>query len=218
MDAPVGLQSAQDAILEKRVRARLFGARMISVYPPTVTICSAWNTVFIGAMAILGGCVESEGETSDGAAETSSSSSSSGDATGTTGTDSGADASSSDGADTTSGGDGMLADTWSDVFADIISGNNCDNGYCHGGGSGGLTMTDAASTYAALVGVSAAGMACGPTGAIRVVPGDPDASLIIQKLEGAPDCGASMPKELPMLQQSEIDRLRAWILDGATNN
>lgn len=180
------------------------------------------NMLFAGALVLATGCVEDEGE--DTAATSAETAGTDGDPSGSTGTmgsetGGGEDTSGNDGADTTGAGsdDGTNDETWGAVFSEIIA-PNCNNGYCHGGGAAGFSVTDAASTYASLVEVPAMGMACGPTGAVRVVPGDPDASLLIQKLEGTQACGAAMPKDLPALAQSEIDRVRAWILDGAMDN
>jgi len=55
---------------------------------------------------------------------------------------------------------------------------------------------------------------------IRVKPGDPDNSFIIQKLEGKrfdglPILGAQMPDGGTPLQQSTIDVIRQWIANGA---
>jgi mono/diheme cytochrome c family protein len=52
---------------------------------------------------------------------------------------------------------------------------------------------------------------------IRVVPGDPDASFLIQKLEGtqAPELGERMPAGGPYLSTSTINVIRQWIQDGA---
>jgi hypothetical protein len=49
----------------------------------------------------------------------------------------------------------------------------------------------------------------------RVIPGDPDNSLIIRKLEGTQTVGDRMPDGGPYLQQSTIDVLRLWIANGA---
>ena len=66
---------------------------------------------------------------------------------------------------------------------------------------GGLKMSSKSEAYDALVGVEAMGVNVG-TGAtpncadldlVRVVPNDPDASLLVQKLEGSPPCGDRMP-------------------------
>ncbi len=50
---------------------------------------------------------------------------------------------------------------------------------------------------------------------IRVIPGNPDASFIIQKLEGTQTLGDRMPDGGPYLPQSTIDVIRQWIQDGA---
>jgi hypothetical protein len=52
---------------------------------------------------------------------------------------------------------------------------------------------------------------------IRVVPGNPNASFIIQKLEGTQTVGVRMPANgPPYLPQSTIDVIRQWIANGAT--
>jgi len=50
---------------------------------------------------------------------------------------------------------------------------------------------------------------------IRVIPGNPDASFIIQKLEGTQTLGDRMPLFGPYLPQTTIDVIRQWIQDGA---
>ncbi|HVL01543.1 MAG TPA: CHRD domain-containing protein [Dongiaceae bacterium] len=52
----------------------------------------------------------------------------------------------------------------------------------------------------------------------RVLPGDPDDSYIIQKLEGTAAVGQRMPAGGPYLSQSEINVIRQWISNGALNN
>lgn len=53
----------------------------------------------------------------------------------------------------------------------------------------------------------------------RVVPGDPDNSYLIMKLEGTQDqhggMGARMPFGAPPLTQDKIDIFRKWIAEGA---
>jgi hypothetical protein len=51
---------------------------------------------------------------------------------------------------------------------------------------------------------------------LRVKPGDPDSSYIIQKLEGRAAVGAQMPLGQAPLPQSTIDIIRQWISEGAT--
>jgi len=51
---------------------------------------------------------------------------------------------------------------------------------------------------------------------IRVVPGDPDASFLIQKLQGADGLlGDRMPDGGPYLTTATVNVIRQWILDGA---
>lgn len=73
-----------------------------------------------------------------------------------------------------------------------------------------------ADPYAALVNVSSRQKA----GAILVVPGDPDGSYLIQKLEGRSDIvQLRMPRNgPPYLTPGQILVIRRWIEIGAPNN
>ena len=69
---------------------------------------------------------------------------------------------------------------------------------------------------------SAALMKGGDRG-VAVVPGDPDHSLIVEKLQGLPGtavatCGARMPYNLPPICPAAINVLRTWIKNGALEN
>jgi len=57
-------------------------------------------------------------------------------------------------------------------------------------------------------------------GAVFVVPGDPDNSYLIQKLEGSPTItGARMPRNAgPFLTAGQISIIRRWIQLGARND
>lgn len=91
-------------------------------------------------------------------------------------------------------------------------------------GSGMLDMTTKELAFANLVGTTAMGPECGGTGSTRVVAGDPEASLIIAKLEGRPVAGASalcgerMPFGGTPLSPETIGSLREWIRLGARND
>ena len=74
---------------------------------------------------------------------------------------------------------------------------------CHGG-AGSLNL----DTYAGV-------MQGGLSGAI-VIPGDPDASLLVDRLDGTEP--PTMPADGPPLPNAEIHRIRQWILEGALNN
>ncbi|MEM7281844.1 MAG: Ig-like domain-containing protein, partial [Pseudomonadota bacterium] len=50
---------------------------------------------------------------------------------------------------------------------------------------------------------------------LRVEPGDPDDSYLVQKLEGTQTVGGRMPQGGPFLEQSDIDVVRTWVTDGA---
>jgi hypothetical protein len=86
----------------------------------------------------------------------------------------------------------------------------CTN--CHVGATApqGLRL-DAANSYAALVNVASSEV----PGTLRVNPGNPDASYIVQKLEGNQAVGARMPFGGPYLSQTQIDLVRTWIAAGA---
>ena len=60
----------------------------------------------------------------------------------------------------------------------------------------------------------------GKAGAIRVIPGDPDNSYLIQKLEGRADIvGRRMPfNGPPFLTDGQILIIRRWIAIGAPRN
>jgi hypothetical protein len=49
----------------------------------------------------------------------------------------------------------------------------------------------------------------------RVVPGNADASFLIQKLEGTEEFGQRMPLNGPYFQQTTVDIVRQWIDQGA---
>jgi len=75
--------------------------------------------------------------------------------------------------------------------------------HCHGG-AGGLDL----ESWAGL-------MAGGDSGPI-VVPGDPDNSLLIQRLDGT--ILPTMPRDGPALSAPEIARFAQWISEGALDN
>ena len=83
---------------------------------------------------------------------------------------------------------------------------------CHAGAGApqGLRL-DAANSYSLLVGVPSTEV----PSILRVKPGDPDNSYLIQKLEGHASVGARMPFGGPYLDQATIDVIRQWITDGA---
>jgi hypothetical protein len=83
---------------------------------------------------------------------------------------------------------------------------------CHvGGGAPEGLRLDAANSYNLLVSVPSTEV----PSIMRVKPGDPDNSYIIQKLEGHAAVGAQMPFGGPYLSTATIAFIRQWITDGA---
>ena len=69
-----------------------------------------------------------------------------------------------------------------------------------------------------MVGVDAEGPECIENGGLRVDPGNPDNSLLMNKINGGDVvCGTNMPIT-GMLEPDQIDRIRTWIADGAAND
>jgi hypothetical protein len=87
---------------------------------------------------------------------------------------------------------------------------------CHAGASApeGLRL-DAANSYNLLVGVPSTEV----PSVLRVKPGDPDNSYIIQKLQGHAAVGAQMPDGCPTTQPclsaAQIGFIQQWITNGA---
>ena len=81
--------------------------------------------------------------------------------------------------------------------------------------SGGTNLKAGAS-FAALVNVPSNAKA----GAIRVIPGNPNGSYLIQKLEGdAGIVGTRMPRTgPPFLTDAQVKMIRDWIAAGAPNS
>ena len=79
----------------------------------------------------------------------------------------------------------------------------------------GLVLIDGRA-YGALVGRPSVGK----PGATLVIPGDPDNSYVVKKLEGHPDiAGQRMPRgNGPFLSEGQMLVIRRWIADGAPNN
>jgi len=81
--------------------------------------------------------------------------------------------------------------------------------------AGGLVLLEGRS-YQAVVGQPSRFK----TGAVFVVPGDPNASYLIHKLEGAADItGSRMPRSAgPYLTSGQMQIIRRWIELGAKND
>lgn len=116
-----------------------------------------------------------------------------------------------------------LTTTFSSIQQDIFqaadsSGRPACTG-CHSTARGvaplGLDLTGTAA-YGNLVNVAARGKA----GAIRVIPGDPENSYLVHKLEGRPGIvGERMPRGGgPFLSDGQMLVIKRWIELGAAND
>jgi len=116
---------------------------------------------------------------------------------------------------TPGGGGGSITPTFSQVQSQILT-PICTRCHVDGGPSGADNLILTASVaYANLVNVPSHEK----SSAIRVVPGDPDNSYIVQKLEGASGIvGARMPFGGPFLTADQVSLIRQWIAAGALNN
>jgi hypothetical protein len=116
---------------------------------------------------------------------------------------------------------------FSAVYQEIIVAKGC-NGQpaCHASeAGGGLNMRSKDVAYMSLVGVAAMGMdaaggtqQCVNSGLQRVKPGDPAASLLVQKIEHTQPCGGPMPSAAEMLPATQLQQVRTWIMNGAAND
>jgi len=57
----------------------------------------------------------------------------------------------------------------------------------------------------------------GKDGAV-VKPGDPDGSLLVQKVKGTQTIGARMPRGGAPLPDAQIQRISDWVAQGAKDN
>jgi hypothetical protein len=112
--------------------------------------------------------------------------------------------------------DALPPATFTRIYNEIIAVrcNGCHSSPTH---SSLLEMTSKAAAYINLVGVNAAGSACGSSGLKRVVTGNVAASLLHQKVSGTQTCGVSMPYGAT-LSLSDRDLVASWIAAGAKND
>jgi hypothetical protein len=105
-----------------------------------------------------------------------------------------------------------------DIFESSDSSGRPDCTSCHNTQlarfNGGLDLTHAAA-YSNLLNAASSDK----PGAVRVIPGDPENSYLIHKLEGRPGIvGQRMPISGPFLSPGQIAVIRRWIELGAAND
>ncbi|HET8934165.1 MAG TPA: PQQ-binding-like beta-propeller repeat protein [Polyangiales bacterium] len=112
--------------------------------------------------------------------------------------------------------------TFTNVYQGVLCRNGCDK-VCHTSNTGAaqLGLAGKAMAYTNLVGVGAKDTtACAGKGN-RVTAGDPNMSVLYQKLANTQTCGSRMPPGGPVggdLPAAQLDALKAWIMAGAPNN
>ncbi len=100
------------------------------------------------------------------------------------------------------------------IQAKIFTPNCASFSSCHGGASPQEGMSLVSPVAGALIGVASTEVPA----LMRVAPGDPDASYLLQKLERAmPTVGVRMPPDQP-LAPNKIEAIRLWIAAGAQND
>lgn len=109
------------------------------------------------------------------------------------------------------GGGTTLVPTLASIQANVFT-PSCAVAGCHGGAAAqqGLRL-DPGFSADTLIGIASPRN----TALVRVVPGDPNNSFLIQKLEGTQTLGDRMPQGGPFLTQADINVIRQWIANGA---
>lgn len=114
--------------------------------------------------------------------------------------------------------DSLYRNSISRIFGDGVSlgsrGGKC--AYCHFPDAAfGPDLTDPFDASGGAVGIASV------FGGVRVVPGEPEASVLFTKVMGEPlppNLGRPMPLHFERLTPEEIQTLRDWISEGAKNN
>ncbi|MDA1063277.1 MAG: Ig-like domain-containing protein [Proteobacteria bacterium] len=107
---------------------------------------------------------------------------------------------------------GGFAPTFSAIQANVFT-PSCATAGCHAGANPPASLNlDATNSYAMLVGVASSQNA----GVLRVNPGMPNNSYLIQKLEGTGSDGRMPPSGA--LPAASITTIRQWITDGAMDD
>lgn len=93
----------------------------------------------------------------------------------------------------------------------VIFNNTCGGGFCHTNGDdvNGVNLDSYQNTIAS-EGSS--------YGSLIVIPGNADASPLVDKIQANPEQGSRMPLGRSALSSTEIGQIIAWINQGAENN
>lgn len=105
---------------------------------------------------------------------------------------------------------GALTVSYANEIVPLFAANGCLAANCHGGTfpASGYDMRSYARMFRP-------GSIARSLGLCEIVPGNPEASFLFEKLIAAPRFGVQMPINLPPLSASDIELVRTWILEGA---
>jgi len=114
------------------------------------------------------------------------------------------------------------ASTYSAIFHELLCTHGCSAPYCHGSraSSGGLSFETLPLGHASLLQSEPDPSSLCATRR-RVVPGDPEASLLYLKISGEAGCGQPMPPPdagWPALDEADRQRIADWIRAGARDD
>lgn len=109
--------------------------------------------------------------------------------------------------------------TWSEVQQKVFS-QSCTFSSCHSKpGRRGRLVLEAGESYSNLVNVPAENGVAKAAKKVRVIPGNPEGSFLLQKLTSpGPGEGELMPYATEGLAADKIQLIRRWIEDGAKPN
>ena len=119
---------------------------------------------------------------------------------------------------------GTFTNIWTGIIQVSCLGSGCHSTGGDGADQTGLDMMTQDLAHLNLLGVMGLGEPSSEVPSIlRVAPGDPDNSYIIDKLECTADVAATtfcMPLSFPFvsLDAAEIDEIRLWITNGGLND
>jgi hypothetical protein len=108
--------------------------------------------------------------------------------------------------------------SFAQVYTEVFEANSCSNGYCHGAGAGGFTISDETGAHFALVNQNAMAPSCGLTQ--LVVPGDPESSILWRRLrpialDDGDVCAPKMPQGTEGVDAEASQLVYDWIAGGA---
>ena len=111
------------------------------------------------------------------------------------------------------------APTFTAIYNEILV-PSCALSFCHDGPINPMPLLGQASSYMQIVNAQANGPLCGNMGLTRVVPGNPDMSLLYLKVEQpVPVCGNPMPGSgKGSLDARQLAQIKSWIMMGAKND